>query len=310
MPGVTTRSAAALAAELEAELDLYPDQRGEILLEAAEHWRRAGAHDRAIDLLTRAIEDGGEDGGNARVALAEVLFDLDRAADADTQLDALRHSRTDSPVPCHMAAELLEQRGDYRQALTWFNMAVSRLTDEEMAETDTENGFLSYANNVLAGRRRIRRAQGLPPDELDESVQSFAEHLDELAHMPAPPTTPRQARILFWPRDEFPRAHETWPGLVEHTDFAVFAADREKANRELADSGIARLTMAPLTVAKLLEYTTRTGTDPTDSDTRLACMNEIIDEGKSVHWPPPRNAPCWCGSTIKYKKCCGRPTTN
>nr|WP_280248750.1 SEC-C metal-binding domain-containing protein [Nocardia abscessus] len=67
--------------------------------------------------------------------------------------------------------------------------------------------------------------------------------------------------------------------------------------------------MVPLTVAKLLDYTTRTGGDPTDSDTRLACINEIIAEGHAISWPPPRNAPCWCGSTTKYKKCCGRPTT-
>ncbi|MEV6140612.1 SEC-C metal-binding domain-containing protein [Nocardia sp. NPDC051990] len=24
-----------------------------------------------------------------------------------------------------------------------------------------------------------------------------------------------------------------------------------------------------------------------------------------MDWPPPRNAPCWCGSGRKYKKCCG-----
>ncbi|WP_328409541.1 hypothetical protein [Nocardia sp. NBC_00403] len=39
---MTTRSDAALAAEIEADLDHYPDQRGEILLEAAFHWHRAG----------------------------------------------------------------------------------------------------------------------------------------------------------------------------------------------------------------------------------------------------------------------------
>ncbi|WP_433598758.1 SEC-C metal-binding domain-containing protein [Nocardia sp. CA-135953] len=308
---MSKRSDATLAAELEAELELYPDQRGEILLEAAQHWHRAGDHGRAIDLLTQAIETGGEDGGNARVALAEVLFDLGSHTDADAQLDALRHSRTNSPAPYHMAAELLEERGDRQQALTWFNMAVSRLTDEEMAETGTEFGFMSYANNILAGRRRIRQAQGLPPDELDETVQDLTERIDELAQTWAPPpTTPHHARILFWPRGEFRGAHEKWPGMIEHTDFDTFATDRDRANRELAASGIAHITMVPLTVAKLFEYTTRTGTDPRDSETRLACMNEIIDEGDTISWPPPRNSPCWCGSTTKYKKCCGRPTTS
>lgn len=267
-----------------------------------------GNHDRAVELLTRAIALGGEDGAHARVTLAEVLFDLDRADDAWTQLDGLRRDRIDSAAPYHLAGELMEERGDHRQALTWFNIAVSRLTDQEMAELDTELGFLSYANNVLAGRLRVRNGLGLPADELDDSVQAIADRADELARTLTPPAHPRQMRILFWPRSEIPRAHQTWPQLAETLDADTFAADREKANRELAEGGISHITMVPLTVGKLIDYTARTGSDPTDSDTRLACINEIVDEGKAITWPPARNASCWCGSTTKYKKCCGRPT--
>ncbi len=299
-----------MAAESEADLDRYPDQRGEILLEAAQHWHRAGNHERAIELSTEAIALGGEDGAHARITLAEVLFDCDRSADACAQLEALRRERSPSAAPYHLAAELLEERGDLEQALTWFNIAVSRLTEQEMAARDTELGLLSYANNVLAGRRRVRRTLALPADELDDSVSGLAERADEFVRAAAPPPPPREVRVLFWLRDEITRAHETWPHLVEHTDAGAYTADREKANRELADTGIARITMVPLTVAKLIDYTTRTGSDPADSDTRHACMNEIIDEGNTLTWPPPRNAPCWCGSATKYKKCCGRPTSS
>ncbi|WP_246077495.1 SEC-C metal-binding domain-containing protein [Actinomadura hallensis] len=27
-----------------------------------------------------------------------------------------------------------------------------------------------------------------------------------------------------------------------------------------------------------------------------------------LDWPPERNAPCWCASGRKYKKCCNSPT--
>ncbi|MCX4093795.1 SEC-C metal-binding domain-containing protein [Nocardia sp. alder85J] len=305
---MTTRPA-TLAAELEADLDRYPDQRGEILLEAAVQWWHAADHDRAIELLRQGIDLGGEDAGNARVTLAEILFDLDRDADANAQLDALRQDRINSAAPYHMAAELLEERGDLQQALTWFNIATSRLSDDEMAERDTELGFLSYASHVLAGRRRVRRALELPPDDLDDSVASLADRADEFTRTAIPPKPPREMRVLFWPRPEIPSAHQTWPQLVETVDADATIAEREKANRDLAESGVPRITMVPLTVAKLLDYTTRTGSDPTDSDTRLACINEIIAEGHAIGWPPPRNTPCWCGSTTKYKKCCGRPTT-
>jgi tetratricopeptide (TPR) repeat protein len=304
---VTTKSAADIAAELEAELEEYPEERAQILTEAAEAWHRAGEHDRAIALLTEVVALGGEESGEARVALAGVLFDLDRVEEAQVQLDALRRERPSSPSPYHLAAELLEERGAHQEALTWFTMAATRLTEEEMAARDNELGFLSYANNVLAGRRRVRQALGMPPDELDESVQSFDDHAEDFARALTPPAPPQEARVLFWPRDEVARAHETWPQLVQHADVAVVMAERETANRELSDAGVTQITMVPLTTGKLLEFTARTGGDPADEGTRMACMNEIVEEGGAISWPPARNAPCWCGSAIKYKKCCGRP---
>ena len=127
-----------------------------------------------------------------------------------------------------------------------------------------------------------------------------------LAHgAPSPDTV----RVIFWPRDEIPRAHERWPQLVQHTDTDTFARDREMANRELSQTGVARIVMVPLTASELAEFAARTGGDPVDETTRRACMEEIINEGGVVSWPPPRNAPCWCGSGTKYKKCRGTKDT-
>ena len=147
----------------------------------------------------------------------------------------------------------------------------------------------------------------MPPDKLDESVKALSEQAEDLARALTPPAPAREVRVLFWPRNEIPRAHQAWPQLVEHAEADTVIAEREAANRELSEAGIARITMVPLTVAKLLEFTARTGGDPADEDTRLACMNEIVADGGAISWPPARNAPCWCGSAIKYKKCCGRP---
>jgi hypothetical protein len=308
---VTSGSAQAArwARDLEAQVDDYPDERGQILVEAGEYWHRAGEHDRAIDTLNRAIALGGEDGGIARVSLADLLFDLDRTDQAQAQLDDLRRERPAAPVPYHLAAELLEGRGELVQALSWINMAVSRLTDEELAQQRDESGLWSYANNVLASRRRIRRALEMPDDELDESVHEFDESvLDGLVSGLRRARVPQEVRILFWPRDEIPRAHEKWPHLVEHADVHAIVRERETANRELATDGVARINMVPLTVARLADFAERTGGDPADGQTRQACMEEIAKDGRMISWPPGRNQPCWCGSATKYKKCCGRPT--
>ncbi|KAA2260089.1 SEC-C domain-containing protein [Solihabitans fulvus] len=243
--------------------------------------------------------------------LADVLYELDRADEAEAQLVALRTERPASPAPYHMAGELMEEREAYQEALTWFNMAVSRVSDEELAELRSELGFLSHVAGIVQGRRRVREALGLPPDELDESApvpdagafdgEDLAERLADGAR------PPRQVRVLFWPRDEVPLAHQRWPVLVEHGEADSVTIDREIANRELSEAGVAQIVMVPLTVARLIEFAANTGGDPEDEDTRRDCMDEIIAEGGVIAWPPGRNEPCWCGSRVKYKKCCGRP---
>jgi tetratricopeptide (TPR) repeat protein len=302
---VASNTAAELAARIEADLDEFPDERGEILLEAAEQWHRAGQHDRAIARLEDVVALGGEDGEHAQVALADMLFDLGQVEQAHAQLDTLRQSRPSSAGPCHLVGELLEEYGEFEQALTWFNMAISRLTEEEMA---ARSQVLSYAGNIVAGRRRVREALGLPSDELDISARERAEAAKEWANSLTPQQqAPSETRVLFWPRAEIPRAHEMWPEVVALADPDAVIAQREAANRELAESGTGRISMVPLTVARLVEFAARTGGDPADEDTRLACMAEIVDEGGAISWPPERNVPCWCGSGKKYKKCCGRP---
>ena len=63
MPTVADRHA-EFARQLESDLEDYPDERGEILLEAGDACHRAGHSQRAIALLTEAVALGGEDGSN------------------------------------------------------------------------------------------------------------------------------------------------------------------------------------------------------------------------------------------------------
>ena len=78
--------------------------------------------------------------------------------------------------------------------------------------------------------------------------------------------------MLCWPRAEVAPAHELWPQLVQHRDADAVVQDRERANRELSEARVARITMVPLTTAKLTEFAARTGGDPTDEATRHDCM--------------------------------------
>lgn len=154
---------------LEEELEENPNDREALLLGVAKAWREAGDHGRAIELLTEAVELDVEDGDCPRVLLAEVLFDAGRDDEARAQLHALRLSRPDSPEPYHQAADLMRKRGEFAEALTWFDLAVARLDPDERAR--------SY---LTVGRLQVRRRLGLPPDDLDTSVAHLDRHLDEV----------------------------------------------------------------------------------------------------------------------------------
>jgi uncharacterized protein YecA (UPF0149 family) len=67
--------------------------------------------------------------------------------------------------------------------------------------------------------------------------------------------------------------------------------------------------MLPTTVDDLLKYADDHDRDPKDQQTRADhLMDRIRNGAPTFDWPPERNAPCWCESGRKYKKCCGSPT--
>ncbi|MFY1578053.1 tetratricopeptide repeat protein [Verrucosispora sp. WMMD703] len=138
-------SVADEAAALEAEVEQYPDERGEILLEAADAWRRSGRFDRAADLLTRLITDAGGDGCSAMAQLAEVRFEQGDVDEAYVLLDALAHDAAVDDGHCTLVAELLAERGDLHGALRWY---------EGVAEAQAAAG--------VAGRAAVRRPDPAP----------------------------------------------------------------------------------------------------------------------------------------------------
>jgi tetratricopeptide (TPR) repeat protein len=157
--------AADEARRLEQELEDDPEDRDDVLLEAADAWRRAGNPGRAIKLLDEAI--GGENTDRARVALAEILFRLGREDEARAQLDALRKSWPESPEVLDAVAFLLEKRGELEEALVWYDLAIARLDPDDRADV------------IAADRRGVRQRLGLPEDELDVEVEPLARRLEE-----------------------------------------------------------------------------------------------------------------------------------
>ncbi|HEX6674187.1 MAG TPA: SEC-C domain-containing protein [Actinomycetes bacterium] len=258
---------------------------------------------------------GGEDGEFARVSRAESLFELGREEDALAQLDALKELPPSSPGPCQMAGELLEAGARNELALVWFDLAVSLLTPEERAAMRSAGASGLYGKMIVAGRQRVRRALGLPDDELDDGVPApwipdldgFVS-TDELLELPGR-IPGRQVRSLFWQVREFDEAVRRWPAIFSANgpDYTAYHARLESRWRQLVERGVARITLVPASADGLARFAERTDGDPGEEHTRKAYMDEIA--AAAIEWPPARNAACWCGSGRKYKKCCGNPAT-
>ena len=307
------RRLAQEAAELERDAEEYPDERGEILLEASTAWRRAGDDKRADQLLESLVEAGGEDAAYARVELASNALDKEDNAAAAAWLDRLAKDPALHDGHCQLAAELLVSHGDLPGALRWYDRFVSRLPDEQLAALDGPDGWLAFAAIPLRARRQLREQLGFPPDAVDERVpehpgdtpgalEAALARLDKATHS----MSPRQDRtqVLVFLKTERDRAARTWPDdYVDDPDYFLHVERRRRAD---AENGVVEAVLVPATVDELIAFAERDGGVPTEEQTRLRYLATVPEE-RHIRWPPARNDRCWCGSGVKYKKCCGRP---
>lgn len=297
------------AAALEAEAQAYPDERGEILLEAAAAWIRGGEVERGTGLLAELIDAGGEDACHARIQLAEFLLGDGQVADGYAQLTSLAGELALQDGHCGLVAELLAERGDLDEALRWYDRLVARLTPEEIEAVRGPHGWAQFTSITLRGRRQVRRRLGLPADAMDEIVPVAPLErpvaLEDLRdHLDAGRPPPRLVRALTFQRGERAEARRRWPEEYTETDEEYYPR-AERHWREMAARGVPTIRVFPATVAGLVAFAERTGDSPTDTAVKTRYVN-TVPEQQMLAWPPPRNAPCWCGSGIKYKKCCGR----
>ncbi|MEU5547679.1 SEC-C domain-containing protein [Streptomyces sioyaensis] len=199
---------------------------------------------------------------------------------------------------------------------------------------------------LALGRHRARRHLGQPCDDLDQLAHDLyddrpallraASTLDDL-HNPgltaaadgdpqaliasieklsqevearrAALSRPRMTCALFWSPDEFAQLLDTWPELAHHygAEHHDHIRHIEQRLQRLSGGGEAHLGIAHGTVTDFESFIREENLSPQNGDTRAHYAADLAARGHATPWPPPRNSPCWCGSTRKYKKCCGNP---
>ena len=239
----------------------------------------------ALSLAQRSIEAaaGMSDEGWTRGRHADLLLRFGRVEEGMDALRTLRPLLTRDPLASGYLIDALTVHGHAELAEEWLTPALATaLENAERAtpDSDAEEDAFEIADGLAVRRRAVRRDLGLPPDETDLLADRMV-----AAHDAEPD-------LLFWPEAAFAALLAASPESAEDLG-ATWDEHRAGVERELqagdaeGDPVLVEVATPALLTASL---------DGGDTD--------AAEPGPLLEWPPGRNEPCWCGSRLKYKKCC------
>ncbi|MGW6278757.1 SEC-C metal-binding domain-containing protein [Kribbella sp. NPDC055071] len=258
-----------------------------LLIIASEHVRERRP-ERAAAIWEQLIREGGATGDVARVDYADFLFEEGRDTEASSELDAVMTNNRIYSFAWRSAAELLERRGELEEALLWYEIAADQLTAEDVTSGSPR------IQDLVTGRRRVKWALRLPLDGLDlmgeEGDDEAVDREGELRASLREPTV-HEGRIEVWDRGEFDE-EVPWRRHFIGENADAYCQMVERVLRAQPH----RVMIATWTYGGMLDCL---------ENARL--RHDELPDGRRIVWPPPRNTPCWCGSELKYKKCCGGP---
>lgn len=343
------RTDAQQAEELEALARKYPQDKEELLTEAAEFYGRAGQHEKALALYQQVLAADCQEPHLVQAFRVDMLWDAGRTDEARAAATDLRRQQPVDAGPWNIVAETFEAADELHDAADWFTAGVTHLlgpTTPLTLDAVRDAPDVTGIEMLTIGRHRVRRHLYQPHDDLDQLAHdlyqdrpaslSTTSTLDDL-HNPelraaaggdaqtlissieklsrevearrAALSRPRMTCALFWNSGEFIQLLDTWPQLADHygTEHHEHIRHVEQMLQRLCSEGEPHLGIAHGTVTDFESFTHEENLSPQDGDARAHYAADLAARGQATPWPPPRNNPCWCGSTRKYKKCCGNP---
>jgi hypothetical protein len=244
----------------------------------------------------RAAVAAGEHGEylDTRAWLAALLVDLHRPDDAArefAQLKKLGRAGADEHL---IYGEAVEASGDFTAAINVF--AAGELAAERAGDTTTARMLHRAADRARNGGVPSVPRYAVPALAADDLLDDLPDDLLE-----GDDAGPEVAADLFWPRPDHERVVAAWPDLAAEVG-ADWDEHRTLIERDLARA--AELGAVPLlVVSSFVSFEPHAGAHPTVA-TLDSYLRKNADELDIAAWPPERNAPCWCGSGQKYKRCC------
>lgn len=174
-------SAAQAAQECERLMEQYPEDREELLREAAEAWRDAGEHERALAVYQRLLDP--ESGGCREPDVVDAwrintLWDAGREEEARAAAASFRGRHPRDATAWSLVAEVFEAANDMVTAAEWYTTGVTHALGVGAPVTadvvgDSRDSF--GLEELLIGRHRVRRLLGEPHDDWDDVADELHE---------------------------------------------------------------------------------------------------------------------------------------
>jgi hypothetical protein len=306
----TAEIVAKLVAAVDGDRLANSDDAVYALSLAAEISERSGDLSGAVELAERAAAFGqalGPRFGHARALYGRLLLRSGRDTEGMAVLSGLRGLLTREENAASYVSEALEQGGRTDVAVQWLTGALDTALERRNAvamlrgsQTYQDAAVIAFA--LAQTRHRLRRDLDLPHDEHDLLADRLRDAADGILAGDEDTDS-----VLIWPREQFAALVGRWPVLADvfGGTWDEYRARTEQALHALAAAGQPRSTLLAGDVEDLNSYLALIGSDPTDPELMqgyLDYLEDSVDVGQQ--WPPQRNQPCWCGSGLKYKKCC------
>ncbi|MQA61797.1 MAG: hypothetical protein GEU86_09935 [Actinophytocola sp.] len=285
----------------------------ELAGELADVYERLGRVDDAVAAMREAISAGWKGVPDGRCRIAEILTGAGRLAEATAIWQEVAAEYPDDVWVHNNAGVEYAAAGEHDTALDYLTRGLRLALDTGDPER--------LVDQLADFRGRALTALGQEPDALQARAADFRAAAPATRPMapavisspaePEPSGAPVQEPIAmafaWFSRDDYPRAVARWPELVDTwgvTDYPGYCAALEGHLATFAATAGRSPRIAPIELPEYEAWCADSDRDPADSGSRASYAAELARTGRAMPWPPARNAPCWCGSGRKYKRCC------
>lgn len=172
---------AQAAEEYERLAERYPEDRQDLLREAADAWRSAGEHDRALALYERLLDPESDDCTDSDVVDAwriDTLWEARREEEARTTAASFRARHPRDATAWSLVAGTFEHADEVATAAEWYTTGVIHAlgAGAEVTADVVEDFRDSFGlEELLIGRHRVRRLLGEAHDDWDDVADELHE---------------------------------------------------------------------------------------------------------------------------------------